>query len=55
MAEEKENQRGKPDHAEEIDDSERRLQKIRLKVLDVFIGLCIAAIVIVIAVGFLNR
>ena len=30
-------------------------RRVPLKYLDIFIGLCIAAIVIVIAVGFLNR
>ena len=31
------------------------LENVPLKVLDLFIGLCVAALVIVIAVGVLNR
>lgn len=38
-----------------IEDFYGGLQKVPLKVLDIFIGLCIAALVIVIAVGVMNR
>ena len=41
--------------AEETESIYKGLQNVPLKVLDLFIGLCIAALVIVIAVGVLNR
>ena len=40
---------------EGIEDLYGGLQNVPLKFLDLFIGLCIAALVIVIAVGVLNR
>lgn len=44
-----------PSQTEGIEDLYGGLQKVPLKLLDLFIGLCIAALVIVIAVGVLNR
>lgn len=41
--------------AEETESVYKGLENIPLKVLDIFIGLCIAALVIMIAVGVLNR
>lgn len=40
---------------EETESIYKGLQNVPLKVLDLFIGLCVAALVIVIAVGVLNR
>lgn len=40
---------------EETESIYKGLGNVPLKVLDIFIGLCIAALVIVIAVGVLNR
>lgn len=41
--------------AEETGSIYKGLENVPLKVLDLFIGLCVAALVIVIAVGVLNR
>lgn len=41
--------------AEETESIYKGLENVPLKVLDLIIGLCIAALVIVIAVGCLNR
>lgn len=40
---------------EETESIYKGLENIPLKVLDLIIGLCVAALVIVIAVGVLNR
>ena len=40
---------------EETESIYKGLKNVPLKVLDLFIGLCVAALVIIIAVGVLNR
>ena len=48
-------QPSEPGRVEEAESIYKGLENVPLKVLDIIIGLCIAAFVITIAVGFLNR